>query len=79
MLQPKFKKTVEVDQLDVNGTIAGFATRLPREAAGRNKQANFPIAPNDASKGCDIFARSCLVSMLHLNRICGVFAPSGSI
>ena len=29
VLQPKFKKTVEVDQFDVNGAIAGFATRLP--------------------------------------------------
>ena len=29
VLQPKFKKTVEVDQLDVNGAMAGFATRFP--------------------------------------------------
>ncbi|MEH2543978.1 anti-sigma-K factor RskA [Bradyrhizobium sp. AZCC 2262] len=29
VLQPEFEKTVEVDQLDVNGAMAGFATRLP--------------------------------------------------
>jgi hypothetical protein len=29
VLQPKFKKAVEIDQFDVNGAIAGFATRLP--------------------------------------------------
>ena len=29
VLQPKFKKTVEVDQFDVSGAVAGFATRLP--------------------------------------------------
>ncbi len=55
MLQPKLKKTVEVDQFDVNGAMAGFATRLPSEAAGRNKQANFPITADDASKCSDIF------------------------
>jgi len=29
VLQPKFKKAVKVDQFDVNGAIAGLATRLP--------------------------------------------------
>ena len=29
VLQPEFEKTVEVDQLDVNGPMAGFATRFP--------------------------------------------------
>jgi len=29
VLQPEFKKTVKVDQFDVNGAMAGFATRLP--------------------------------------------------
>jgi hypothetical protein len=29
VLQPEFEKTVEVDQFDVNGAVAGFATRFP--------------------------------------------------
>ena len=28
VLQPEFKKTIEVDELNVNGAIAGFAARL---------------------------------------------------
>ena len=65
VLQPKLQKSIEIDQLDVDGSPFRFPCRIASKAARRDEDSHFPFGADNSPQCGNFSARTIPVLDLH--------------